>query len=156
MKLGRSPMKQSTLYDQDYWQWTQQQIQSLQKGHWTALDIDNLVEELETLGRSEQREIGSYLQVLMMHLLKCEYQPEKRTSSWNQTLNHCRHKIQDCLEDTPSLQRFLHDPEWLTKYYRRARRDAAGETNKPLSLFPEYCPYTIEQILDSNFLRDMS
>jgi acyl carrier protein phosphodiesterase len=149
-------MGHTTLYDQDYWQWTQEQIQSLQKGHWAALDIDNLVEELETLGRSEQREIGSYLQVLIMHLLKCEYQPEKRTSSWNQTLNHCRNKVQDDLEDTPSLQRFLVDQEWLEKYYRRARRDAAEETNKAHNIFPEHCPYIIEQILDSEFLKDIS
>ena len=149
-------MGHSTLYDQDYWQWTQEQIQSLQKGHWATLDIDNLVEELETLGRSEQREIGSYLQVLIMHLLKCEYQPEKRTASWNQTMNHYRNKIQDCLEDTPSLQRFLVDPAWLEKYYRRARRDAAEETNKALNIFPEHCPYTIEQILDPEFLKAIS
>jgi acyl carrier protein phosphodiesterase len=149
-------MGHSTLYDRDYWQWTQEQIQSLQKGHWVTLDIDNLVEELETLGRSEQREIGSYLQVLIMHLLKCEYQPEKRTTSWNQTLNHCRNKIQDCLEDTPSLQGFLVESEWLEKYYRRARRDAAEETNQALTIFPENCPYTIEQILDPEFLRDIS
>jgi hypothetical protein len=146
-------MSKVTLCDQDFLQWTQQQAEYLRKGYWAGLDIENLVEELETLGRSEQRELGSYLQVLLMHLLKCQYQPEKRTKSWNNTLSNCRDKIQDCLEDTPSLQRFLEDPEWVEKYYRRARRDAAKETQKPNTIFPAECPYTAKQILDPSFLE---
>lgn len=145
-------MSKATLCDQDFLQWTQQQAEYLRKGYWAGLDIENLVEELETLGRSEQKELGSYLQVLLMHLLKCQYQPEKRTKSWNNTLSNCRDKIQDCLEDTPSLQRFLKNPEWVEKYYRRARRDAAKETQKPDTTFPAECPYAIAQILDPSFL----
>ncbi len=145
-------MDKTALYDEDFLQWTQQQAEYLQKGRWSELDVENLVEELETLGRSEQKELGSYLQVLMMHLLKCQYQPERRTQSWNNTLSNCRDKIQDCLEDTPSLQRFLQDLEWVEKYYRRARREAAKETQKPLATFPTECPYTIKQILEPDFL----
>jgi hypothetical protein len=138
----------STAYDQDFLKWTQQQAEYLQKGRWAELDVENLVEELEALGRSEQRELGSYLQVLMVHLLKCQYQPERRTQSWDTTLSNCRDKIQDCLEDTPSLQRFLQDDEWIEKYYRRARRDAAKEMQKSIEILPTECPYTIEQILN--------
>ncbi|HBL13933.1 MAG TPA: DUF29 domain-containing protein [Cyanobacteria bacterium UBA11162] len=145
-------MGKITLYDQDFLKWTQEQAEYLQKGRWAELDIENLVEELEALGRSEQKELGSYLQVLVMHLLKCQYQPERRSKSWNTTLSNCRDKIQDCLEDTPSLQRFLEDQEWVEKYYRRACRDAAKEMQKPLEIFPTECPYTIEQILDPDFL----
>jgi hypothetical protein len=145
-------MGKAALYDRDFLKWTQQQAEYLRKGRWAELDIGNLVEELEALGRSEQKELGSYLQVLMMHLLKCQYQPGRRTKSWDATLSNCRDKIQDCLEDTPSLQRFLQDLEWVEKYYRRARRDAAKETQKPLEIFPTECPYTIEQILDPDFL----
>jgi Domain of unknown function DUF29 len=144
-------MGKATLYDQDFLEWTQQQAEHLRKGCWAGLDVENLVEELEALGRSEQRELGSYLQVLLMHLLKCQYQPERRTKSWDSTLSNCRDKIQDCVEDTPSLQRFLKDPEWVEKYYRRACRDAAKETNKSVEIFPTECPYTIEQMLDSDF-----
>lgn len=147
-------MSKRALYDQDFLKWTEQQAEYLQKGCWVELDIKNLVEELEALGRSEQRELGSYLQLLVMHLLKCQYQPERRTRSWNTTLSNCRDKIQDCLEDTPSLQRFLQDLEWVEKYYRRARREAAKERQKPLEQFPTDCPYTIAQILDPNFLSD--
>jgi Domain of unknown function DUF29 len=91
-----------------------------------------------------------------MHLLKCQYRPEKRTPSWNATLSRCRDKIQDCLEDTPSLQRFLHDSECVAKYYRRARRDAAKETQMAAATFPAECPYSIEQSLDPNFLNSSS
>jgi len=145
-------MEKVAHYEKDFLKWTQQQAECLQKGNWEELDVRNLIEELEALGRSEQRELSSYFQVLVMHLLKCQYQPEKRTPSWNTTLSNCRDKIQDCLEDTPSLQRFLQDAEWIDKYYRRARRDAAKETQKSLEIFPSQCPYTIEQILNSSFL----
>jgi len=138
----------TALYNQDFLKWTQQQAEYLQKGCWAKLDVENLVEELAALGRSEQRELGSYLQVLMMHLLKCQYQPECRTKSWDTTLSNCRDKIQDCLQDTPSLQRSLQDDKWIEKYYRRARRDAAKEIHKSIEIFPAKCPYTIEQILN--------
>ena len=143
-------MRKAVLYDQDFLEWTQQQAEYLRKGYWARLDVENLVEELEALGRSEQRELGSYLQILLMHMLKCQYQPERRTKSWDNTLSNCRDKIQDCLEDTPSLQRFLKDLEWVEKHYRRACRDAVKETNKPVETFPTECPYTLEQILDSD------
>jgi Domain of unknown function DUF29 len=141
------------LHAQDFFQWTQSQADCLLRGRWEELDIKNLVEELEALGRSEQKELGSYLQLLFMHLLKCQYQPERRTKSWDNTLTNCRDQIQDCLEDTPSLQRFLQDEEWIEKYYRRARREAAKETMQPIELFPAQCPYTIEQALDIDFLN---
>jgi Domain of unknown function DUF29 len=145
-------MAKATLCDRDFLQWTQQQAEYLRQGNWAGLDVENLVEELETLGRSEQRELGSYLQVLLMHLLKCQYQPEKRTQSWNATLSLCRDKIQDCLEDTPSLQRFLQDSDWVAKYYRRACRDAAKEMQTSAAVFPAECPYSVEQSLDPTFL----
>ena len=116
------------LYDRDFLEWTQQQAGHLQKGRWTEVDVKNLVEELEALGRSEQRELGSYLQVLILHLLKWQYQPERRTQSWETTIANCRDQIQDCLEDTPSLKRFLEQQTWVEKYYRRGRREAAKET----------------------------
>ena len=140
------------LYDRDFLLWTEQQAELLKGGYWEKLDIQHLVEELETLGRSEQKELGSYLQILLMHLLKCQYQPEKRTKSWDNTISNCRDKIQDCLEDTPSLKRFLEDSEWVNKYYRRARRDAAKETEKPMENFPLEMPFTIEQICDRSFV----
>lgn len=145
-------MSKAKLYDQDFLVWTQQQAECLRKRRWAELDIEFLVEELEALGRSEQKELGSYLQVLLMHLLKCQYQPERRTKSWGDTLLNCRDEIQDCLEDTPSLNRLLQNPEWTQKYYRRACREAAKETQKSVETFPIECPFAMEQILDPGFL----
>ncbi|WP_422110743.1 DUF29 family protein [Candidatus Synechococcus calcipolaris] len=82
-------MGKAALYDQDFLKWTQQQAEYLRKGCWADLDGENLLEELEALGRSEERELASYLQVLRMHMLKCQYQPERRTKSWNHTLSNC-------------------------------------------------------------------
>jgi hypothetical protein len=141
----------TTLYDRDFLQWTEHQMACLQKGQWENVDVDNLVEELGDLGRSEQKELGRDLKVLIMHLLKWQYQPERRTASWEVTLSNCRDGIQDCLEDSPSLQRFLNDTEWAAKYYRRARRDAAKETQLPIDMFPAECPYALEDILNPNF-----
>ena len=84
-------MKKVAYYEQDLLTWTQKQAEYLQKGHWSELDIENLIEELEALGRSEQKELSSYFQLLVMHLLKC--QTEKRTPSWNNMLSNCRDKI---------------------------------------------------------------
>jgi hypothetical protein len=145
-------MSKATLYNQDFLMWTQQQAEYLKKGRWAELDVEHLVEELEALGRSEQKELGSYLQVLLMHLLKCQYQPERKTKSWVNTISNCRNQIQDCLEDTPSLQRFVENEEWIQKYYRRARRDEANETQKPIEIFPLECPLTMEQVFNPDFL----
>ncbi|MEH2312221.1 MAG: DUF29 domain-containing protein [Nostoc sp.] len=145
-------MSKATLYNQDFLLWTQQQAECLKKGRWAELDVEHLVEELEALGRSEQKELGSYLQVLLMHLLKCQYQPQRKTKSWVNTISNSRNQIQDCLEDTPSLQRFLKDWEWIEKYYRRARRDAAKETQMPIETFPLECPFTMEQVLNPDLL----
>lgn len=144
-------MNQTTLYDRDSLLWVEQQTDCLKTGRWAELDIDHLVEELSTLGRSEQQEIGSYLQLLFMHLLKWQYQPERRNQSWKNTISNCRDKIQDCLEDTPSLQRLLEEPDWVQKYYRRARRDAAKEMEQSIEMFSAECSFTIEQIANSNF-----
>lgn len=140
-------MHQPTLYDRDFLLWTEQQAECLKKGDWTELDVAHLVEELEALGRSEQKELGSSLQVLLIHLLKCQYQPERRTKSWDDTLNNHCDQIQDCLEDTPSLQRFLQDVEWIEKYYRRARREAAKETQKLIETFPSECSFKMSKFL---------
>ena len=80
----------ANLYERDFLLWTQQQADCLKRGRWADLDIEHLVEKVETLGRSEQKELGSYLQVLLMHLLKCQYQAERRTKSWNNTLSNCK------------------------------------------------------------------
>lgn len=146
--LTVTPVEPRSLYDRDFLAWLKEQQQHLRSGDLQDLDVGNLLEELEALGRSEQRELGSYFQVLLMHLLKWEYQSENRSGSWETTIVSCRDQIQDCLEDMPSLNRNFQDAVWLEKYYRRARREAAKETRLPIDRFPEACPFELTQILE--------
>lgn len=134
----------STSYETDFYLWTQQQAALLRAGALTALDIEHLIEEIEDMGASDRRALGSFLEQVIMHLLKWQYQPERRGTSWRLSIRKGRNAIERVLEYSPSLQRHL--PVMLAAEYRRARRNAADETGLPLSAFPETCPFTLEHI----------
>ena len=138
------------LYDTDFYQWTQAMTQALKQGHWSDLDIENLVEEVENLGRSEKRALKSRLEVLLMHLLKWAYQPEQRSNSWRATITEQRIRIQDLLADSPSLKPYLQAEQ--ARCYANARTLAAAETGLALTTFPEICPYPLSTVLTEGFL----
>lgn len=136
-------------YDHDFYAWTQHQAAVLRKGAYHELDAENLAEEIESLGRRDRRELGSRLQVLMMHLLKWAHQPEGRSSSWRRTIRTQRLEIEDLLADSPSLRPRV---QTLTaQRYTRGIQDAADETGLPQTAFPPQCPWTADEILDENF-----
>jgi hypothetical protein len=139
------------LYNHDFYAWTQQQAALLRECKVHDLDCTNLAEELESLGRSDKRELGNRLHILVMHILKRRYQPEGHVDShsWEDTVWHQRTQLTLLLEESPSLRREL--PARLARHYPLARREAARETRLPLVTFPETCPWTIEQILDEDF-----
>ena len=139
-----------TSYDQDFFAWTQEQSRFLRAGALMQLDIPNLVEELESMGRNEKRELGSRLTVLLAHLLKWQFQPNLRSRSWELTLTEQRGQVEEVLEDNPSLHVRL--AEIIERAYRYARIDAAKETGLTLTTFPARCPYTVEQILEFDWL----
>ncbi|MGM3305444.1 DUF29 domain-containing protein [Anabaena sp. WFMT] len=141
---------QATLYEQDYYLWLETTIKKLQEHEFQSLDIDNLIEELETLGRSEKKALRSYLRLIVMHLLKWQYQPEMRSKSWQITIRNNRFEIEEALQYSPSFKPQL--AEILTQCYPRAVMEASDETGLSASIFPPSCPFTIEQILDQNFL----
>lgn len=143
---------QATLYNQDYSLWLETTIEKLREHQFQSVDIDNLIEELETLGRSEKKALRSYLRLIVMHLLKWQYQPEKRSKSWKITIRNNRFEIEEALQDSPSLKPQL--AELLNQCYPRAVMEASEETGLVVSTFPTSCPFTIEQILDYNFLGD--
>lgn len=134
-------------YDRDFYAWTQNQAQLLRGGQFDVLDIQQIAEELEDMGRSEKRALESRLEVLIMHLLKWQYQPNLRSRSWQLTIREQRLRVQNLIEDNPSLQPYL--SQRLDKIYGLAVIAAERETG--LNLFPETCPYEIEQILSENF-----
>ncbi|MBJ7899146.1 MAG: DUF29 family protein [Cyanobacteria bacterium RI_101] len=137
------------LYDADFNLWIEETAKSLKAGNFGALDLENLIEEIEAMGRSDKREIKTRLIVLLMHLLKCQYQPQKQTASWIATINEQRRQIKAVLKDSPSLKPYLQQE--LGDGYEDARKDAAKETGLPVAAFPPECPFTQEQILDPDY-----
>lgn len=133
-----------TTYETDFYQWTQQQADLLRQGAWSALDMENLIEEIDDMGRSQKNALQSYLFNVIMHLLKWQYQPDRRGASWRQSIDHGRNSIERLLENNPSLVRQL--SHLVALEYPRARRQASRETGLPLTTLPENCPLTVEQI----------
>jgi hypothetical protein len=141
-----------TAYETDFYSWTQEQAELLRQGRIDDLDLENLAEEIESLGRSERRSFESAIRLLTHHLLKWEHQPEKRTPSWRATIREQRYQIVTLLRDNPSFKSWI--PEVLPIGYRQGRKTAADETDLPLITFPETCPYAWEQLTDEDWLPD--
>lgn len=137
-------------YEDDFALWSAEQAALIRAGRFDRVDLENVAEEIESLGRSNKHEIRSRLEVLIMHLLKWERQPEHRSRSWSSTIRDQRNKIQRLLDESPSLKTFPR--QVYADEYPRARELASEETTIYLHLFPETCPYSIEQILDPEFL----
>jgi hypothetical protein len=137
------------LYDTDFYAWTQEQAKLLRHQQWSQLDFLNLIEEIESLGKQQRAELRNCLKVLIGHLLKWEYQAERRNRSWLMTIRVQRRDTQELLEENPSLKPYLE--EALQKIYESGRDLAVGETNLPLKTFPKNCSYTLEEIFRDGF-----
>ncbi|MHC0065397.1 DUF29 domain-containing protein [Nostoc sp. UIC 10890] len=142
----------SDLYEQDFYLWIQTTAELLKQGRLTELDLENLIEEIETMGRSEKKALRSNLEVVLMHLLKYKYQAEKRSGSWRATIREHRKRIRQALEESPSLKPYF--DEVFRLCYDDARLLAADETELHLATFPEQSPFTPEQSLDPDFLPE--
>lgn len=140
------------LYEYDYHLWLQETSRLLKAQDFTSLDLENLIEEIESLGRSERNKLISSLRLIYQHLLKWQYQPSRRSKSWSDTIIRERDNVSDYIEDTPSLKNLLQDTAVLAKAYQRGRRDAIRETG--ITNLPLDCPYSLEQALDPNFLPE--
>lgn len=137
------------LYDQDFYRWTQEQAALIREGRLSEIDLGHVAEELESMGARERRELINRLAVLLTHLLKWQYQPERRSRSWRLTVNEQRRQLELLLEDSPSLRAKL--AEFLSRAYRSAVQSALEDTGLLKSPFPVDCPYTPEQVLDMDF-----
>lgn len=136
---------QQPAYERDFYQWTEDQIEFLKRKEFSKLDIDHLIEEIESLGRSEKRALESHLANVILHLLKIKYQPTKHTKSWDLSVRNSRHKIEVLLKENPSLKRYL--PKILEEAYFSARLNAISETGLDESIFPEACIWKLDGIL---------
>lgn len=137
------------LYETDFYAWTQKQANLLRHQQWHQLDLSNLIEEIESLGRKERQELRNRLSILIGHLLKWQYQPTKRSRSWLATIRVQRRETLKLLSENPSLQSDLATA--MLEAYKNARDLASGETNLPLASFPEECLYLSVEIFSDRF-----
>ena len=139
-------MQTTTLYDQDFYAWTQQQVDLLKTGQWKQVDIENLIEEIESLGKQQRQELRNRLGVLLGHLLKWRYQPEGRSKSWRATIREQRREIQRHLKENPSLKPYL--AEAIEIGYEGGLDLLDRETSVDLKQVPQACPFSQVEIFD--------
>jgi Domain of unknown function DUF29 len=136
-------------YERDFYSWLMEQARHVREGRWAALDRDNLAEEIESLGREQFNKLESALRVLMLHMLKWDHQPSKRSRSWWATISEQRLRLGDVLADNPGLRPRI--DEAITRAYRRARLRAIKETDLDAENFPEKCSYSWNDIVARDF-----
>jgi hypothetical protein len=139
----------SDLYERDFYAWAGEQAALLRSGRLSDADILNIAEEIESMGRSEKRELISRLKVLLLHLLKWQFQPDRRGASWETSIQVQRIELADHLADNPSLKPHL--PEAIASAYRVARLEASAETGLKPATFPAACRWSAAAILDEGF-----
>jgi hypothetical protein len=144
--------RNAAAYDADFYAWTQEQAQLLRSGELSQLDVENIAEELESMGRSDKRELESRLEVLLTHLLKWQLQVKIRSPSWSGTIREQRRKIGKLLRASPSLRPLI--AQLTPEAYAEARDKASDETGLVEAAFPAECPFTPEQILSEGFLPE--
>ncbi len=139
----------SNVYDNDFYAWAMEQAALLRARRFDAADVDNIAEEIESMGRGEKRELVNRLAVLLLHLLKWRFQPGYRSPSWSATIREQRIRLRNQLKDNPSLKARL--DEALAEAYELAVIGAARETGLPDGAFPASAPFPFEQAVDDAF-----
>jgi hypothetical protein len=152
MTITKLDVNQQNLYDIDYLKWIGTTVENLRVGDYSHIDWENLIEEIEDMGRSERRSLESNLVVVLMHLLKWEFQPDQRSGTWKGSIAEHRRRIRKSLQDSPSLKPYLE--EVFSECYSDAIEQASAETGLSIEAFPQLCVYTCTEVLDSNFWPD--
>ncbi|MBF0338846.1 MAG: DUF29 domain-containing protein [Nitrospirae bacterium] len=148
-QVDNDTLASRALYEVDFYQWAFHNADLLRQGRFAEIDLENIIEELESMARRDRRELLSRLKVLIMHLLKWQYQPNRRSDSWRTTIGNQRDEIEHLLEDSPSLQ---HNIEIvIAKGFIEAKRMFEDETGISSNTLPEACPYTFEQLMVRSF-----
>lgn len=139
-----------TLYETDFYQWTKQQAQLIKERRFSELDLENLVEEVEDMGSSERNGLTSHLKQLLMHLLKWQYQPQRQSRSWKDSIINHRYDVELILKCNPGLKPKVF--ECYQQAYQQAKTLAHRQTGIPVSDFPEQCPWGYTEVMDIDFL----
>ncbi|MGZ8218740.1 DUF29 domain-containing protein [Methylomagnum sp.] len=137
-------------YETDVAAWAEEQARLIRARQFDLLDWDRIAEEIQDVGKSEQRELASRMAVLMAHLLKWQYQPERQSNSWKRTIKEQRRALAFHLKQVPSLRPKLADPDWQDAIWADAVTLAIDETG--LGGFPDNCPWAMDDILSADWL----
>jgi hypothetical protein len=152
MATLKMPVWPAPAYDRDFHAWSQDQAARLRRDRPGSVDWENIAEEIEGLGRSDKRALGSDLKIVLEHLIKWRYQPEKRSDDWRDSIDEHRDRIARILDDSPSLAAWPN--EVLAAEYQRARRKALRDTGLPTVTVPAVSPFSAEQIIDPDYWPD--
>jgi hypothetical protein len=142
-------MTANLIYESDFYRWTVDQVANLRLGKLDSLDLENLAEEIESLGNQQRSELENRLAVLLGHLLKWDLQPDLRGKSWRSTIKEQRRQIQRLIIKNPSLKSYL--DEAILEGYESALDLVVRETPLDYQDLPQVCPYAIAQVFDNNF-----
>ncbi|MBP2290868.1 DUF29 domain-containing protein [Azospirillum rugosum] len=142
----------TSLYDRDFYAWANEQAALLRAGKLDAADIEHIAEEIESMGRSEKRELVNRLAVLLLHLLKWQFQPGLRGNSWRLSVEEQRYRLGSHLADNPSLKSKL--DEAISDAYRLASIEAERETGLSRKIFPAECPWSFRELMNDEFWPD--
>ncbi len=144
--------ERQSLHERDFYLWVKEQAGLLRQGAFERLDVANLVEEIEDLGIGAKKAVKSNLVIVLLHLLKHQFQPKRRSRSWLDSILEHRQRLRDDLEESPSLRSRLETV--FPRVYGDARARAITQTGLSERAFPRTSPYTLEQALDPDFLPD--
>ena len=144
----------NTSYESDVVAWAKEQAALIRAGQFDQLDLTHIAEEIEDVGKSEQRELASRMAVLLAHILKWKFQPQKRSVSWTLTIKEQRRLLVRRVQKTPSLSPMLSDPEWVDEIWVDAKALAEKETGLDMSTYPEICPWSMVDVLTPDWLPD--
>lgn len=152
MRTATLPAPVGASYEQDFYTWTQEQGAHLRAGDLSALDRENIAEEMESLGRGQFDTLVSLWRIVLLHMLKFDHQPLRQTRSWAISIAAHRADAEFVLKDSPGLKDRREDA--LARAYRGARLEASAETGLLLKCFPPECPYTLDEVLTRPFAID--
>jgi len=138
-------------YDRDFYSWTQEQARLVRAGQWARVDRENVAEEIESLGRTEFNKLESALRIILLHMLKWDHQPARRSRSWALSISQQRLELDDVLADNPGLRPRIDDA--IARAFRKARLQAVQQTNLNETQFPVACPYSWDDLVSREFSR---
>jgi len=148
------PKTLNTPYEKDVLLWSREQARALRERDFSKLDIEHLADEVEDVGKAEKRELANRMAVLLAHLLKWRFQPERRSASWRGTINHQRERVALLIKATPSLKTVLREADWRQDMWLDAIARASRETGIDEGAFPEANPWEPAETLDPDFWPD--